>query len=77
MDDSKNMTVVTTVDKTLSNVSLVFYLLNTKTNERIKLTATPVLVTKSDFVRQATGNDITYNVAIPDGANLKDSILQT
>lgn len=75
---SKNMTVVTTLKSLVtSDTYLDFYLIDKVTNKKTQLQATRVDLTQSNKVKQSSTNNVTYNVNIPDGVSMKNSILYT
>lgn len=76
--ESKNMKVVTTLKSLVtSDTYLDFYLIDKVTNKKTQLPATRVDLTQSNKVKQSTTNNVTYNINIPEGVSMKDSILYT
>lgn len=71
------MTVITSLSNSSANSSLEFYLYNIKTNTKTKLSATKIVTTQADMQRLTATTDVAYSVAIPEGTNLKDSMLLT
>jgi len=71
------MTVLTSLDSAVGNKTLDFYLFNKNTKTKIKLSAVKVQSTQATSLQAATSSDVLYSVQLPEGTDLKDTMLLT